>query len=75
MVNFPEPEEKRAIFTSNQKSMWYVHITHSFLFQMFYLKSTIVVEHVWIKTEHLDKNQLREKYLDYLLKKYKQKLK
>ena len=31
MVNFPEPEEKRANFTSDQKSMQYVHIILFFL--------------------------------------------
>ena len=46
MVNFPEPEEKRANFTSNEKSEQYVHITHYFHSKWVNFKSTIVQEHV-----------------------------
>ena len=52
-VNFPEPEEKRANFTSNQKKEQYVHITHYIYSKWVYFKSTIALEHVWIKTNHL----------------------
>ena len=38
---------------------------------MGYFESTVVLEHVWIKTNiYYIQNQLREKYFDLLLKKY-----
>ena len=70
MVNFPEPEKKRANFMSNKKIEYYVHITHYFYSKWVNFKSTIVLEHVRIKTFILYKNRLRKKYFVYLLKKY-----
>ena len=49
MVNFPEPEEKQANFTSNKKKH-IICLHNSCLFQMGLFMYTKVPEYVWIKT-------------------------
>ena len=57
----PSLKKSEHILPSNQKSMYYVHITHYFYSKWVYFRSTIVLEHVWIKTKHIyHTNRLRE---------------
>ena len=64
----PEPEEKRAHFTSKQRNMYYVHITHTFYSKWVPFESTIFLEHVCIKTNYLQISW--EKSIWQFLKKY-----
>ena len=53
IVSFPEPEEKRANFTSKQKK--HVICSHNSLLysKCVYFKWTIVLEHVLINIKHV----------------------
>ena len=50
--NLPEPEEKCGHFRSNKKVCNFFQIAYYFYSKWVYFKSTIALEHVWIKTKH-----------------------
>ena len=64
-VNFPELAEKCANFKSNPKCVICSN-SSLFLFKMDYVKSTIVLEHVWIKTKHLSHAKSAERKIFWL---------